>query len=512
MEDHFTGAVLDSQVWSASDPGAHLSIGSAGLLLGGGDGSDGDTTLQSIGDVELAGGLVAEAGAVTLNQGSDGVLLGLYSGSVSRATCVAGFDVRQANGSTTVGPLFGGTTAGTAFTLVAGHSYVLRLRVWCAAMERVRQSYHTGVDGLVHSYGGGSIPSPISMVMEVRDLGASSNTPMTVLYDGGLATSPASVTWTPVNSVQLAGLVGSLRMTTTGSAWVRDTTPSGSTSTKLMGIAGEGVDGSISAAGELRFFSGRVPAAGERISVLYRMAQRAVARLVNAASMTTEAAGGLPGTAAWTGSVLSPTARSTEDCAAAAAAVLAVAASRTAALEGSYVAEGLPDIWPGDTLNLSGVPNAASVLARAVTVRDGAAAPEVIEQEVKFANDWVASPSLRLSDTLAEDVSGSPPPLGGVTASVPDLSGLTVAAVSATAIQVDAGITAPTNGGFEVRRRDGGFGPGADADLVLRSSVRGFSIPRTGMEERFYVRAYDGSTPPAYSWRSSGIVMNVPVS
>ena len=138
VEDSFSGTSLDSKVWTASDPGAHLSLGSAGLRLGGGDGSDGDTTLQSIGDVELAGGLVAEAGGVSLGPGSDGVLLGLYSGSVSRTTCVAGFDVRQANGSTTVGPLVGSVATGTVFTLVAGHSYVLRLRVWSAAMERVR--------------------------------------------------------------------------------------------------------------------------------------------------------------------------------------------------------------------------------------------------------------------------------------------------------------------------------------------------------------------------------------
>ncbi len=503
--------MLNGQIWSASDPGAHLSLGSAGLLLGGGDGSDGDTTLQSIGDVELAGGLVAEAGAVSLSQGSDGVLLGLYSGNVSRATCVAGFDVRQASGSTTVGPLIGGAKAGTVFTLVAGHSYVLRLRVWCAAMQRVRQTYYAGVDGLVHNFGGGLVSAPVSVVLEVRDLGASSNTPVTVLFDGQIPASPASVTWAPVNSVQLIGSVGSLRLTSTGSAWIRDTTPAGSTSTRLMGLAGEGVDSSISADGELRFFSGRVPAAGERLSVLYRTSQRAVARVVNAASIAAEASGGLPGTAAWTGSVLSPVARSTEDCAAAAAAVLALGASRTAALEGSYTAEELPDIWPGDMLSLGGVPDAALVLAREVTVRDGAAAPEVIEQEVTFANDWVAPPSLHLTETLAGDVPGSLLPLADVTAGVPDLTGLTITAMSTTAIQIDAGMAAPTNGGFEVRRRDGGFGPGVDADLVLRSPVRGFSIPRAAMTERFYVRAYDGSTPPLYSWRSSGIVTNVPV-
>ena len=48
-----------------------------------------------------------------------------------------------------------------------------------------------------------------------------------------------------------------------------------------------------------------------------------------------------------------------------------------------------------------------------------------------------------------------------------------------------------------MRRRDAAFGTGltgsANGDLVLRSPVRGFSIPRAEFEETFYVRMYDGS-------------------
>ena len=393
-----------------SDPGAHLSLGAAGLLLGGGDGLDGDTTLAAIDDVELAGGLVFEASNVVLTQGSDGVLLGLYSGPVKRADCIAGFDVRQSNGTTTVGPLIGGLAVGTGLTggtllsLVNGHSYVLRVRVYCAAMERQQQSYHVMVDGVVQTFGGGLVSAPVSVVCEVRDMAASSNTAVTVLYDGVVASSPASVSWVPVNSVQLEGSVGSLKMTATGSAWVRDTTSAGVTGTRLIGVAGEGLDGSLSSAGELRFFSGRVPAAGDRVVVRYRTAQRAVARLRNAASMAAEAMGGLPGMAAWKGSVLEPRARSTEDCANAAAAVLAMGGSRTAALEGSYATVSTLDIWPGDGLLLYGVPAGAQVLARTVTLRSRGGRPEVIESTVAFANDWVSSPSLRLSNTLAADV------------------------------------------------------------------------------------------------------------
>ena len=81
-----------------------------------------------------------------------------------------------------------------------------------------------------------------------------------------------------------------------------------------------------------------------------------------------------------------------------------------------------------------------------------------------------------------------------------------------TALQVDAGMAPPAGGGFEVRRRDGDFGPGVDQDLVLRNPVRSFSIPREGQVEHYYVRMYDGSTPPVYSRFSSAVFTDLPVS
>ena len=81
--------------------------------------------------------------------------------------------------------------------------------------------------------------------------------------------------------------------------------------------------------------------------------------------------------------------------------------------------------------------------------------------------------------------------------------------VSSSAITVDAGTVPPTNGGFEVRRRDWDFGPETDSDLVLRSPVKDFTIPRESVVERYYVRMYDGSTPPNYSRFSSAVIVNV---
>jgi hypothetical protein len=82
-----------------------------------------------------------------------------------------------------------------------------------------------------------------------------------------------------------------------------------------------------------------------------------------------------------------------------------------------------------------------------------------------------------------------------------------------TALQVDAGTAPPVGGGFEVRRKDWVFGTGVDgADLVLRSPVRSFTIPRAAQVERVYIRTYDGNTPPLYSRFSSAVFVNWPTS
>ncbi len=93
-----------------------------------------------------------------------------------------------------------------------------------------------------------------------------------------------------------------------------------------------------------------------------------------------------------------------------------------------------------------------------------------------------------------------------------NLQQLTISALTETALQVDAGTAPPAGGGFEVRRKDWEFGAAVDpADLVLRSPVRGLSIPRAAQVERFYVRMYDASTPPVYSRFSSAVFVNWPV-
>ena len=512
LTDSFNQAVLDTQIWQLADPGSHLGLSSAGLTMTGGNGLDGQTTLTAIDPVELGGTLVIEAGSLQFGGASDGIVCGLYAGTTQSANCFVGYNVRQSGGNTVAVPFVNGAEVGTVFTLVQGHIYTLRIRLHCVEAQRVLQTYYAMVDGVVQAFGGGLVAAPMSVVFELVDLGAASNTPATVLYDGAVTSSPASCSFVAVNSVQLIGSIGYCRVTQTGSAWVVSTLPSGMKMTRLIGVAGEGVDCKVSAAGKVTFFTGRVPVPGEFVTVTYRVQQRAVARLENAASVAAEAAGGVPGTAQWLGRVLKPETRSSADCESAALAVLSFATSRAAAAAGTYVAVNPADVWPGDVLAIASGGQTMSVVVRRVEIVNGMACPEVLTYRMAFANDWAEGLGLTLSEAIAANALLPRTALSAPGNVLANLQQLQVVSATGTALQVDAGTAPPVGGGFEVRRRDGDFGPGVDQDLVLRSPVRSFSIPREGQIEHYYVRMYDGSAPPLYSRFSSGVFTDLPVS
>jgi hypothetical protein len=157
-----------------------------------------------------------------------------------------------------------------------------------------------------------------------------------------------------------------------------------------------------------------------------------------------------------------------------------------------------------------------SVVVRRVDIVDGMACPEVLTYRMAFANDWAEGLGLTLSEAIAADALLPQTALNSATPNgsnvLANLQQLQVVSATGTALQVDAGLDPPAGGGFEVRRRDGDFGPGVDQDLVLRSPVRSFSIPREGQVEHYYVRMYDGSTPGVYSRFSSAVFTDLPVS
>jgi hypothetical protein len=88
---------------------------------------------------------------------------------------------------------------------------------------------------------------------------------------------------------------------------------------------------------------------------------------------------------------------------------------------------------------------------------------------------------------------------------------LTVTTLNGTTVAINTGITPPSGGGFEIRRRDFAFMPGNDPGLVVRATTSSITWARENAADRFYIRMYDGSSPPNYSEFSAALFINLPL-
>jgi hypothetical protein len=212
-----------------------------------------------------------------------------------------------------------------------------------------------------------------------------------------------------------------------------------------------------------------------------------------------------------------PPARNSVDCENACQALLNFSSNPAATWRGSYSFRNLQDqsdVWPGDALNFSSLAAGLNVdvIVRQVTIESTSSSPEVLNYVVDFANDWAETIAMKLSSAISPDVY-LPQQAETVAGDyLANLNALQVSSISATSIAVNAGVSAPAGGGFEVRSQDYTFGPTGGEGLVLRSPVPSFTITRSADEEQFFIRMYDGSMPPLYSRLSSAIFTNVPSS
>jgi hypothetical protein len=299
-----------------------------------------------------------------------------------------------------------------------------------------------------------------------------------------------------------------------GSGWVVSTPLNGGPYTRRIGSTAEAAECAVQSGGKLTFYTGSIPAAGERIAVSYRAPRRAVGRAVNTANQQDLSAAGAPPVATWTGTVSSPAARSSTDCRSAAQVLAQAAASAAAQWSGTYKAPRASldaDVWPGDALLLH-APSAGldvQVVVRSVKVSYAPSLPDLVEYQIAFANDWADDLAIKTSATVPANAWLPAPPALGVLA---NLNALTVTALNGSTVTVNTGVAPPAGGGFEVRLRDYAFMPGDDPMLVLRSAAQNLTFARVSPSDRFYIRMYDGATPPNYSEFSVALVINLPVS
>ena len=515
IHELFNESAIDPRLWGNPGGYGYLSLGAGGLVMNGGNGFDGQTLLTWIDPVEMGGTLLLEAAGVTLSPGSTGVLSGFFVGLETQAACTAGFKAtaQQGTGAVTLQPIIEGSPAGITYAINPANQYTLRTRVHCVENQRELSVYRSCGDSGAIASGGQSNVSAAKLQMEIQEfVNGVAGMPVT-LYDGAVASLSATCMVVAASSINLIGAMRSISLTNLGSGWVVSTPPAGGPYTRRLGTLAEAAECHLERTGKLVFYTGFAPLAGEQIAVNYRTVGRSVGRAVNAASQQSLAQAGMPSESAWIGSVTSPAARSSADCRNAALVMEQAAAGVSALWSGTYKgprASFAADVWPGDALLLN-APSTnlnVQVVVRSVKVSYSASYPDLVEYVIGFANDWADDLAIKTSATVPADA-WLPAPIAPTV--LANLTGLTVTALNGSTLTISAGVTPPTGGGFEIRRRDFAFMPGEDPGLVVRATLPNMTFSRETANDRFYIRMYDGSTPPNYSEFSKALFINLPL-
>jgi len=515
IHELFNEPLINASSWCNLSPSGCISLNAGGLCMEGGNGIDGETVLSWIDPIEMGGTLLLEAVGVNLSLGSKGVLAGFFTGNNTRSQCFAGFEVipAQGTGAVSVQPLIQGNPAGTSYPLSPANQYTLRVRVHCPEIERELAIYRSFGDNGAITLGGQSNDAPAKVQMEIQAFVDGDGGMPVTLYDGAIDDMPYTCNLVAASSVNLIGTMRALNLTSLGSGWVVSTPANGGPFTRRIGTTAEAAECYLERTGKLVFYTGFQPAVGEQVAVSYRTVGRSIGRVVNAASQQTLAQAGEPAVAAWIGTVSQPAPRSSADCRNAASAIAQAAAGVSALWSGKYNgtrASFATDVWPGDAMQLS-APSTnlnAQVVVRSANVSYRASLPDLVEYSIEFANDWADDLAIKTSETVPADA-WLPATIAPTL--LASLTGLTVTALNGSSVTINTGVAPPSGGGFEIRRRDFAFMPGQDPDLVARATVPNISFPRETANDRFYIRMYDGSTPPNYSEFSTALFINLPL-
>jgi hypothetical protein len=516
IRELFNGKSIDLRVWSATGGAGCFSLGPGGLTMNGGNGIDGQTQLTWLEQVEMGGTLLLEAVGLVLSTGSAGMIGGLSTGVDTASGCIAGFQAtaQAGTGAVSLQPVVMGSAAGISYAVSPCNQYTLRLRLYCSEQERLLATYYSYGDSGSITYGGEGSNVPAKIQMELQEtVNGVAGMPVT-LYDGSIAGLPPSCTIVAASSVSLSGTLRGINLNNLGTCWVVSTPADKGAYTRRIGSIAESAECQVGRTGQLTFYSGFAPQAGEQIAVTYRTRGRAVGRAVNSSSQATLAGEGLPTVATWIGSVTDPPTRSSADCRNAALTMVSASGGVTALLSGTYKSTQLSfacDVWPGDALllNAPSVSLNSEVVVRSVKVTYAGSCPDLLSYWISFANDWANDLAIKTSATVPDDAWL---PAAIEPTVLANLTSLSVTAINATSITINTGTAPPAGGGFEIRRRDFTFVPGVDPDLVMRGSQQNMTFSRQSAHDQFYIRMYDGSTPPNYSEFSTGLFINLPLS
>ncbi len=512
LADDFTGLSMDTNRWQELDPASHIQLFQGRLNITGGTGVYGETALLAQQAIELAGELELLHGEVEFTAASTGILGGLYStAALVPPNCLLGFDVSAISGTSRIRPLISGTLQQAEVLAQVNHHYILVTRLSADRAHRSDQTFSS----LSTSFGGASSPSSIKVMLLVRDMDlADPAHPLdTVLHESTLTTLPAFAFYAPVNSADLHVVANFLQVTQPTQASLVTQALGGSPRVRSLGFGVAGQDATITAdpyqnQWALEFYEDTIPARGEKITLRYRAAGRARARVRDAASIVAEAAlAGDDGVRAAVLGEFNPMPRTSAEAELAAQAYLAD--HTTPRYEGRYSTWGeFADSYPRsgcilDVRNDSRYP-AFTALVRSVSSEMRDLQTERIQHTLEFGQPSRFEDLLRHfappQNILAPREALPLAPLDSAqigSAFLGDLPGLTLAATSPTYFSVDMGAAPPADGRYEVRRSDQGWSaasaPGTTQNLLGTFTAQSLLLPRTTRNHFFYVRPVDAA-------------------
>ena len=498
---------LATQAWSVVDPAQAFLPAGGYLAVSGGTGTDGQSYVAMAENIELAGAVVLQHGEFSFTAPSRGVVGGLYAGTVGAASCLAGFSITQNGNGSAIQALVNGAATGPVVATTKGHRYVLVTRFYCVEPFRTEQLFHSGSHPSGSGTGGATIVADLNVVMELREIDPSNPATMlaapTVLFDGQIKNAPAFATYAVIDAVDLHCTLGYTKIQRTAAAEVR-VTPSGSTASSSK-IIGEKIDGAactITTSPEVVFYSYSMPGNGDVIVVSYRGGGQAEGRAQNSGSIAALARAQDTGMRSAVVKVKLPPARSSDECRSAAATLLED--TTATAWSGQYQCwnhslPGAQDIWPGDAMAIAMPSQSLQVTAivREVKIQFVSMGEECSQYTIDFANDAAQQLSFSLGVTAQKPALSYSTEIAGT--SVPCLPGAEITSVQSGSVVIDAGMAPVAGGGFEVRLKDEGWGANVNRNLLGRFTTETFTAPKLATSQDYFLRMFDGSTPPNYS-------------
>jgi hypothetical protein len=178
---------------------------------------------------------------------------------------------------------------------------------------------------------------------------------------------------------------------------------------------------------------------------------------------------------------------------------------------------GAEDIFPGDAVMVN-VPSRGALftaIVREVEIEIADPADDRSFYTIGFANDLASPLGIEYAASATTIALQDMPPLLQ-TAQVGayyqvNLTEAQITAVTSTTVEVDAGLAPASGTGIEVRLNEYGWGQANDQNLLGRFNTQTFSLARLARTQNYFLRLYDGSTPPKYSRYSAALHVDYPL-